>query len=141
MKTKNMYITIEDMKHLTAFLSNASTRYEKDNAHLAALRKELDRAVAVLPERMPPDIVTIHSHVLLRDLDSGEGMEYVVVFPEFVNVIAGRISVVSPIGAAILGRKVGSTVQVTVPAGVRRIRIERILYQPEMAMTTLLPVA
>lgn len=133
MKAKNIYITVEDMKCLSEFLRVAPVRYEKDNAHLAALSEELNRAEVVLPERMPPDIVTMRSHVLLRDLDSGEEMEYIVVFPEDVDVTAGRISVVSPIGAAILGRRAGNSIRIKVPAGVRKMRIERILYQPEAA--------
>lgn len=133
MKTRGNYINVEDMTRLSEYVRVARARHQEDIAYLNSLREELDRAVVVLPERMPPDIVTMNSQVLLKDLSSGEEMDYVLVFPENADVAEGRISVVAPIGAAILGRRVGDTIQVRVPAGTRRMRIERLLFQPEAA--------
>ncbi|MDM8005251.1 MAG: GreA/GreB family elongation factor [Phycisphaerae bacterium] len=131
MKAKTIYINVEDMTRLSECLRVERMRYENESAHLRVLSEAFHHAKVVLPNQMPPDVVTVHSQVLLRDLASGEEMKCIVVFPEDADVIAGRISVVAPIGAAILGRRVGESVQVNVPAGVRRMRIERILCEPE----------
>ncbi|MBP7933419.1 MAG: nucleoside diphosphate kinase regulator [Phycisphaerae bacterium] len=133
MKARNIYITVEDMTRLSEYVRVARARHQEDISYLNTLREELDRADVVLPERMPADIVTMHSQVLLRDLASGEETQYVIVFPENADILEGRISVVSPIGAAMLGRKVGDTIRVHAPAGTRRMRIERLLFQPEAA--------
>lgn len=133
MKAKHIHVTVEDMTRLSEYVRVARSRHQEDIAYLTVLSEELDRAVVVLPEQMPANVVTMHSQVLLRDLASNEELEYVVVYPENADIIQGRISVVSPIGAALLGRKVGDAIRVRVPAGVRRMRIERLLFQPEAA--------
>jgi len=131
MKTQRIYITAEDMERLRAFLRMATSQYDKDRAHLMVLSGELDRAEVVPPDQVPSNVVTMNSHALLRDVASDEKMDCIVVFPEDANSMAGKISVVAPIGAAILGRKVGDEICVKVPTGLRRLRIERLLYQPE----------
>lgn len=133
MKAKHIHVTVEDMTRLSEYVRVARSRHQEDIAYLTVLGEELDRAVVVLPEQMPANVVTMHSQVLLRDLSSNEELEYVVVYPENADIIQGRLSVVSPIGAALLGRKVGDAIRVRVPAGVRRMRIERLLFQPEAA--------
>lgn len=133
MAVKQLHIPEEDLKSLQSFLRVAPGRYELDRQHLQALSDGLDRARTVASHECPPDVVTMYSHVLLRDLSNGEEMECVPVFPEEADIALGRISVVAPIGAAILGRRVGETVTIHVPAGTRRLRIKRLLYQPESA--------
>ena len=71
--------------------------------------------------------------VALLDLDTSERMEYVLAFPKDANIDNGSISVLAPIGTAILGYAKGDVVEWPVPSGKRRIRIEDILYQPEAA--------
>ncbi len=85
------------------------------------------------PERIPPDVVTMNSRVVLRDLDSDETMTYTLVFPKDADIGAGAISVLAPVGTAIIGYAVGAVIEWPVPGGIRRIRIEQILYQPEAA--------
>lgn len=111
----------------------ATGRQVKDKVQLQVLREELTGAKEVASDRIAPDVVTLNSRVLLRDLNSGEDLECVLVLPESANMDLDRISVVAPIGAAILGRRVGEVVTIRAPAGSRRLRIERMLYQPEAA--------
>lgn len=73
----------------------------------------------------------MNSRIKLRDVDTNEEMEFTLVFPGDSNVDEGKISVIAPIGTAILGYSAGDTIEWHVPAGKRRIRIEKILYQPE----------
>lgn len=67
----------------------------------------------------------------VRDLDAHETMTFRVVFPRAANAAAGRISVLAPLGMAVLGRKVGEDVTWHTPGGLRRLRVDRVLYQPE----------
>jgi regulator of nucleoside diphosphate kinase len=69
--------------------------------------------------------------VELLDLDKNEKMTFTLVFPNAANIDQGKISILAPIGTAILGYRVGDIVIWQVPAGQRRIKIEKILYQPE----------
>ena len=82
---------------------------------------------------MPHDVVTMNSRVQLVDLDTGEAMTYTLVFPDDADLRQGKISVLAPIGTAMLGYRVGDTFEWRVPAGLRRLKIEAILYQPEAA--------
>jgi len=78
-------------------------------------------------------VVTMNSKVILRDLDISEEMNYCLVFPKDADIASGAISVLAPVGTAILGYREGDIVEWPVPSGKRRIRIEKILYQPEAA--------
>jgi regulator of nucleoside diphosphate kinase len=105
----------------------------KDREHLEALGAELDRAHVVAPEEIPGDVVTMNSAVLVRDLDSGTEMALTLVFPSDTGLELGKISILAPVGTALLGYRVGDTIEWKVPGRVRRLRVERMLYQPEAA--------
>jgi regulator of nucleoside diphosphate kinase len=94
---------------------------------------ELERAEIVRPKDIPADVVTMHSKVRLNDLVSGESNTYSLVFPTEANFAEGKISVLAPIGTAILGYRQGDPIEWPVPSGLRRLKIEEILYQPESA--------
>jgi regulator of nucleoside diphosphate kinase len=75
----------------------------------------------------------MNSRVRLTDAGTNEEQVYTVVFPSDANVEQRKISVLAPIGTAILGYRVGDMVEWRVPGGIRKLRIEEILYQPEAA--------
>ena len=75
----------------------------------------------------------MRSKVRLRDVNTGEGMVYTLVFPAEANFEEGKISVLAPVGTAMLGYRVGSRIEWQVPSGLRRLKVEEILYQPEAA--------
>lgn len=75
----------------------------------------------------------MNSRLRVRDVDSGRDLTLTIVFPSDADLEQGKISIVAPIGTALLGYRVGDTVEWRVPAGVRRLKIEEILYQPEAA--------
>ncbi len=79
------------------------------------------------------DVVTMNSQARVRDLNSNEEMVFTLVFPAEVDYVRGRLSVIAPIGTALLGYRAGDTVEWKVPAGIRRLKIEQVLYQPEAA--------
>ena len=100
---------------------------------LRTLRAELDQAHVVGRSEIPPDVITMNSKAQVRDLEDGELMTYTLVFPMKANVDEGMISVLAPIGTAMLGRRVGEEFEWHVPGGPIRLRVESVLYQPEAA--------
>ena len=97
------------------------------------LRGELERARVVPSREVSRRVVTMHSEVVLLDLDSRQEFTCTLSYPEESDADTGRISVLAPVGTAILGYREGTVVEWPVPAGTRRLRIEQILYQPEAA--------
>ena len=131
MSEKPIHITEFDLKRLrTLILDAQSTEYRKSE-YLENLRMELNRAIIVAPQEVPPTVVTMNSTIVLVDLDTNEEETYTLVFPEDADLSKGRLSVLAPIGTAMLGYEIGDTFEWDVPAGKRHLRVERIIYQPE----------
>lgn len=131
-KTSNnrtIYITESDMKKLKPLLDNA--RNSRDD--LRSLKAELDLARVVLPSEIPADVITMNSRARLYDPVTGEKMVYTLAFPADASIEEERISVLAPVGTAMLGRRAGDEFQWLVPAGPIRLRVEEVLYQPEAA--------
>ena len=84
--------------------------------------------------QLPPDVVTMGSTVRLRDLETGEEETYTLVYPDEADIEANRLSVLAPVGTALLGYRAGDVVEWPVPAGVRRFRIEEVVSRPRRAM-------
>ena len=133
MQKRTISITHFDLERLEELLDVADEFSYRDRSDLENLAEELRRGKLVDSRDVPPNVVTMNSRVRMHDLDSGEEMEYTLVFPKNADVEAGKISVISPLGTAILGYAVGDTVEYEVPAGKRRIRIAAVPYQPEAA--------
>jgi len=126
-------ITDFDARRLNAVLARYEGLPAAGHHEVNRLRRELDRARVVPSREVSARVVTMNSRVVLRDLDSGQEFTCRLSFPDDANVDAGRLSVLAPVGTAILGYREGNVVEWKVPAGTRRIRIESILYQPEAA--------
>jgi len=130
-KEREIYITSQDLKRLKKELSMAGISYFHGRGDLQLLAKELDRAKIIEASEIPDKIVTMNTRLIFRDLDDDSTMEVTIVFPIDANINKGKISVFSPIGTALLGYSEGDTIEWKVPAGITRIRIEKVLYQPE----------
>ena len=133
MTERKIYITEFDKSRLEELIAVADEFGGRNRKDLESLAKELDRSEVVSSKDVPPDVVTMNSKVVLRDLNTDERMTYVLVFPKDANIDAGRISVLAPVGTAILGYAKGDIVEWSVPSRVRSICIEDVLYQPEAA--------
>ena len=133
MKKRTLIISDADRQRLEALIDSARTDARVREDYLAALEAELVRARVVPAGQVPADVVTMNSVVRLRDLDAGETEEYELVYPADADVSLNRISVLAPIGTAILGYRLGDVIEWPVPAGLRRLRVEEVLYQPERA--------
>jgi regulator of nucleoside diphosphate kinase len=120
-----------DRHKLEELVNVAHLSHDRDQGDLKSLQNELQRALVVEPEQVPPNVVTLHSRVRLREVKTQTVMEVTLVMPSEANVDAGKLSVLSPVGTAILGYAEGDTIEWMVPAGHRRFVIEKLLYQPE----------
>lgn len=99
-----------------------------------ALLEELERAEVLPPERIPPKVVTLNSRVRFKDLASGRESERVLVYPSAVAGRPDHLSVLAPVGCALLGLSEGQEIDWTLPGGTRtRLQVEEVLYQPEAA--------
>jgi len=133
MKQREIFITAFDKKRLDELIAVAREFGEHARRDLDDLAAELARAKMVEPKEVPPNVVTMNSKVILHDLDTSEELTYCLVFPNEADIDSGTISVLAPVGTAILGYREGDAVEWPVPSGQRRIKIEEILYQPEAA--------
>ena len=133
MEPRDIYITDYDLTRLKELLQAGIGFAERDRPSLETLQGELDRAHIVQPTAVPHDVVTMKSRVRLTDVETNEEQVYTVVFPSEANIDERKISILAPIGTAILGYRVGDTVEWRVPGGIRKLRIEEVLYQPEAA--------
>jgi regulator of nucleoside diphosphate kinase len=100
--------------------------YARDQEHIDRLEEELVRSVPVATAEVPTDVVTMHSKVTVRDLDAGSSRTYTLVFPHEADLPSGRLSVLAPLGTALLGYRVGDEIEWPMPGGVRRVRIESV---------------
>ena len=131
MNAKKIYITGYDRERLERLLEQPPDG--NLTGYLDDLRTELDRAVVVEPEKIPPDVITMNSSVSLVDVDTAEEEEFTLVFPKDADADSGRISVMAPLGTAMLGYRVGDVFEWDVPMGRKRWRVAKVIYQPEAA--------
>ena len=132
-RTSNIYVTEPDYHRLSALIETTRERNDVDIQYLNKLEAELDRAEIVDPKDIPENVITMRSKVRLKDLVTGEANTYSLVFPTEADFNDGKISVLAPVGTAILGYKSGDTIEWSVPSGLRRLKVDEILYQPEAA--------
>ena len=133
LQTGRIYVTEPDYRRLTGLIEITRDRNSVDIEYLNTLEAELNRAEIVDPNRIPANVITMRSKVRLKDLVSGKSKIYSLVFPTEANFSEGKISVLAPIGTAILGYKLGDSIEWPVPSGLRKLKVDEILYQPEAA--------
>ena len=127
MTKAKLFISEVDFARLNGLVESVKRFFHRDHEHLGALEEELNRAEVVATERLPANVVTMNSRVRLTDLDTGTQKVYTLSFPGDADITRNRLSVLAPIGAAILGYCVGAVIQAQVPGGTKRLRIEEVL--------------
>ena len=133
MPGREIVITSLDLERLTAILNSPVAQEGLDREHLTELRAELEKAVVVEPGDVPADVITMNSKVRVRDMASGELHEYTLVYPHLADITKNMISILAPVGTALLGYREGDVVEWRVPSGTRVLKVESVLYQPESA--------
>jgi regulator of nucleoside diphosphate kinase len=130
MTEKPPVITEVDFDRLNHLASSRDYRFSHGSL-LTSLKRELERGKVVPPTRVPPGVVTMNSCVRLHDVLSEERETYTLVYPAEANIDEGKLSVLAPLGTALLGSKVGRIIEVKTPGGLRRLKVDKVLYQPE----------
>jgi regulator of nucleoside diphosphate kinase len=131
MTPRKIIVTTEDHRRLEALLTSEAARLIGGSDRVDELNAELVKAQIVSPETVPADVVTMNSTVALRDLDTDEIETYTLVYPDRADIANYKLSVLAPIGTAVLGYRVGDEFHWQVPEGLRKLRVEQIVFQPE----------
>jgi len=135
MKNQNIIITAADKAELENILSVAGKISERAQGELHGLRSEVERAQVLPSDRIPPDVITLNSTAQLLDLETGEIMDFTLVLPKDAKIEDGKISVLAPLGTAMLGYRVGDEFEWPIPYGLRRLKITHVHFQPEAVLT------
>ena len=125
-------VTRSDLERLRAILGSPG-KSARDHEHLLDLSDELERAQVLRDDEMPSDVVTLQSQVRVRDRETGMVSNYTLVSPAQANVSSGYVSVLAPLGTALLGYREGDEVEWQMPGGVRRLWIERVTQSQPLA--------
>ena len=131
MKKQAIIMSAADHEELRWVVAAAGRLSKRGLEEVAALERELTRAEIVAPGDMPPDVITMNSRAELVDVDTSERMEFTLVYPVDANIDEAKISVLAPLGAAMIGYRVGDEFRWAVPYGERRLRVAAVRFQPE----------
>ena len=134
MDTNEIMITGFDYGRIMSMIDRMRSAFSKEQKENAEkLIMELKRAQKVDSSAIPRDCVTMNSSFEIREVDESETRTLTLVFPENANIEENRVSILSPVGTAVLGYRVGNVIHWKVPAGVKKFIITKMLYQPEAA--------
>ena len=125
-------ITRFDKARLMRLLRSLDAAQE-NREEIEDLEHELERGTEVDSTEVAPDVITMNSTVRVTDIDANTTHLYTIVFPSDADFEKGRISILSPLGTALLGYRAGDVVTWEMPRGTRKLRIEELVYQPEAA--------
>lgn len=122
---QDILITDVDLERLRPVID------QHDSPASDSLDAELRRATIVPQRQVPADVVTMNSEVVYEDCATSAKRVVRVVYPKDADASAGKISVLAPIGSALLGLRVGQSIEWQVPTGKKRVRVVELKYQPE----------
>lgn len=133
MSIRKIFITKFDKERLTDLIEGLSENPGKKREIIDMLEKELSSAQVVEPEDIPTDVITMNSTAHITIMDSEEKMICSLVFPSAANIDKNKISILAPMGIALLGYRVGDIIEWKMPSGFKKLRIDEVVYQPEAA--------
>ncbi len=132
MEAQDIIVTTENFERLQRLLEAHTA--ERDQEVVELLDGELSRARVVPPAEVPPDVVTMNSRLRYVNHATGGSRTVTLVYPSEANFEAGRLSILTPVGCALLGLAVGQAIDWTMPnRQLRKFVVEELLYQPEAA--------
>ncbi len=121
----SLVVSSQDFDRIQAVMAS-SARFS-----VGPLDSELARAQIVEPEEVPCNLVTMNSIVTYENTNSGERRTVRLVYPHEANVAENRVSVLAPLGSALLGLCEGQQIEWLMPGGTRGLKIIEVVYQPE----------
>jgi regulator of nucleoside diphosphate kinase len=129
----NLIINKLDYARISKVINDAKLNKSISSVEEEKLVNELNSATIVEPDAVPSDVVTMNSIIKLSFLNNNKQVQLQIVYPYQANVKENKISILSPIATALIGYKVKDEIEWIVPAGLTKIRIDEIVYQPEAA--------
>lgn len=132
MSTSCRTLTDFDVRRLDALFERFRS-HVKPPPTLSILERELSQAAVVRPTEVPATVVTMNSTVEVFYLDTEERRALTLAFPSMAEIDVGRVSVLAPLGTALIGCREGEEVAWQTPIGPRRLHVERVVFQPEAA--------
>ena len=131
MNKNTIYLTDKDYNRL---LQVVQLQRQKNGLFVvAALSQELKRAKVVSAKEIPADVITMNSRVRLKEMRSAAELDLDIVYPKDADVGKRKVSVLAPVGTAVLGCKVGDEVKWPVAQGMVTYKVQELIYQPEAA--------
>ncbi|MFO7445148.1 MAG: nucleoside diphosphate kinase regulator [Ignavibacteriaceae bacterium] len=128
---REIFITELDYERLCNLVNHAKAQKSVEIKNLDALGAEIKRAKIIEPKDIDPEFVTMNSEIEVIDMDNNKEMKIKLVYPKEADFKKGYISVLSPLGSALIGYRKGDMITFEVPAGRKKVKIKSILYQPE----------
>ncbi len=135
MPDRLVIVTDTDMEKLTRLVRASRHSLFRDQRQLDLLDQRLANAEVRTPRRVPGDLIRMNSCVRVFDFDTRSRDLYTLVFPDEANISKGMISVLAPLGIALLGQRKGDVIEVQVPGGTRKLRVEGVRQQPAAGRT------
>ena len=129
---RQIIMTEPDRVKLQKIISDILLTEVDGTDHVRALDAEMRRAVVLPSGQVPSDVITMHSKAVISFGD-GEDEIYTLVYPDEADLTENMVSVLSPVGTAILGYRAGDVVDWEVPDGTVAIHVKSVVYQPEAA--------
>jgi regulator of nucleoside diphosphate kinase len=131
MKRNSIVVTETDYYRLKQLVDIKDMKRKNDGAYYQRLYIELERAKKVDPEKVDPNVVTMNTEIDFLDLTTKKSRQIKLVYPDQADISKGWVSVLAPIGTALLGYCKGDVIEWEVPLGKKQFMIREILYQPE----------
>lgn len=129
-KQASFHITAGDLEKLE-LLTQVGNGSDCDGACYVALAEKLDGAVLIQSQLLSRNVVTMRSRVRLVDLETSESLTFSLEFPQDASEELGKVSALDPLGLAMLGCQVGDEIEWDSVHGLRRLRVAKIVFQPE----------
>lgn len=126
--THQVFLSREDHDQIYWLIRNSNLRNADDRHSAGQLKEELKKAILLDTHELPPDVVRLGTLVKVKELESGKTMQLKIVTPDKADRKTQQISVLSPVGTALIGLKTGSRISWQVPAGTKTFLIEEVMH-------------
>ena len=126
-------VTAADRRRLHDMVRALCSVGDPFGSHLRELTQMLERAGVVSPTEVDADVITMNSRVRASDAETGRAERFTLVYHGESGMFDTRLSVLTPMGVAALGARIGDVIEFPMRRGIRRLRIDEMLYQPEAA--------
>jgi regulator of nucleoside diphosphate kinase len=135
----SIIVTDADMDRLSRLVRALKNSLFRDKLQLESLEQTLESAEVASSARVSRDVIRMNSTIRVLDLATRKKELYTLAFPDGADISTSRISVLAPVGIALLGRRRGDVIETKVPGGARRLRVERVWQSPDLVRRRVRP--